>query len=54
MMFILDTFQDEKYAELWIKEGHHMAQDIPTGKKRKEEIISHHTKLFCKNDPAFR
>ena len=43
----IDTFQAEKYAEFkGLKRDTHSAEDKPTGKKRNEKTIAHHTKLF--------
>lgn len=43
----VEFFPAEKYAELWIREGWHTADDAAMGRKPKTPEIPPQTRLFC-------
>ena len=40
------SFPAEKFAEMWIKEGHNAANSAPTGKEKRPHEVLHQSKLF--------
>lgn len=43
----LQQFQAERYATLWLKEGHHSADDRASGRTaRNDSKLQHHQKIF--------
>ena len=46
----LEHFHAEKYAAMWIKDGHHSASDKPSGRKAPDDNVQHKCKLFISID----
>ena len=40
------AFPARRFAEMWLKQGHHAAIDPPTGKQKKEAEVRHQSGLF--------
>ncbi|CAL8384834.1 unnamed protein product [Arctogadus glacialis] len=40
------SFPARRFAEMWLKQGHHAAIDPPTGKQKKEAEVRHQSGLF--------
>ena len=40
------SFPAQKFAEMWLKEGRHAADDAPTGKPKRPHEVRHQSKLF--------
>ncbi len=40
------SFLARRFAGMWLKQGHHAAIDLPTGKQKKKAEVYHQSRLF--------